>query len=208
MDEINLKAIIENLLLVSEKPLVVDKLQEFFEKKLKKETLRAVLNEIKKDYENRNIQIQEVAGGYQLATRHEYAEWIRKFHKLDRSARLSKQALDTLSIIAYKQPITRLEIENIRGVDSGGVTKTLLEKNLIRIMGRREVAGRPILYGTSRKFLEYLGLKSISEMPSLEEFKEQDLELVGDLQPAPSQTDIPFEKEDLSKNDNDSNQKT
>ena len=208
MDEINLKAIIENILLVSDKPLVVDKLQDFFDKKHKKETLRAVLNEIKQDYENRNIQIQEVAGGCQLATRHEYVEWIRKFHKLDRSARLSKQALDTLSIIAYKQPITRLEIENVRGVDSGGVAKTLLEKNLIRIMGRREVAGRPILYGTSRKFLEYLGLKSISEMPSLEEFKEQDLELVGDLQPAPSQTDIPFEKEDLSKNDNDSNQKT
>ncbi len=208
MDEINLKAIIENLLLVSDKPLVVDKLQEFFEKKLKKETLRAVLNEVKKDYENRNIQIQEVAGGYQLATRHEYAEWIRKFHKLDRSARLSKQALDTLSIIAYKQPITRLEIENIRGVDSGGVTKTLLEKNLIRIMGRREVAGRPILYGTSRKFLEYLGLKSISEMPSLEEFKEPDLEIEGQLQPAPSQTDIPFDNKDLSKNDNVSNQKS
>ncbi len=208
MDEINLKAIVENLLLVSDKPLVVDKLQEFFEKKLKKETLRTTLNEIKQDYENRNIQIQEVAGGYQLATRHEYAEWIRKFHKLDRSARLSKQALDTLSIIAYKQPITRLEIENIRGVASGGVTKSLLEKNLIRIMGRREVAGRPILYGTSRKFLEYLGLKSISEMPSLEEFKEQDLELEGDPPLAPSQKDIPFDKEDLSKNDNVSNQKS
>lgn len=206
MNEINLKAIIENLLLVSDKPLIVDKLRELFDGKYNRETLSAVFEELKQDYGSRNLQIQEVAGGYQLATRHEYAEWIRKFHKADRAARLSKQALDTLSIISYKQPITRLEIDNIRGVDSAGVVKTLLEKNLIRIMGRREVPGRPIMYGTSRKFLEYFGLKSVADLPSLEEFKEQDLEIEGTQLPDLSQTDLPFEQKNQAENNNGSNQ--
>ncbi len=202
MDAINLKAIIENLLLVSDKPLVVDKLRELFDGKFNREALNTVFEELKQDYEGRSLQIQEVAGGYQLATRHEYSDWIRKFHKADRAARLSKQALDTLSIISYKQPITRMEIENIRGVDSAGVIKTLLEKNLIRIMGRREVPGRPIMYGTSRKFLEYFGLKSVADMPSLEEFKEQDLVIEGTVPPDLSQTDLPFEQETQADNNN------
>ena len=202
MDAINLKAIIENLLLVSDKPLVVDKLRELFDGKFNREALNTVFEELKQDYEGRSLQIQEVAGGYQLATRHEYSDWIRKFHKADRAARLSKQALDTLSIISYKQPITRMEIENIRGVDSAGVIKTLLEKNLIRIMGRREVPGRPIMYGTSRKFLESFGLKSVADMPSLEEFKEQDLVIEGTVPPDLSQTDLPFEQETQADNNN------
>lgn len=206
MNEINLKAIIENLLLVSDKPLIVDKLRELFVGKYNREALNAVFEELKQDYGSRNLQIQEVAGGYQLATRHDYAEWIRKFHKADRAARLSKQALDTLSIISYKQPITRLEIDNIRGVDSTGVVKTLLEKNLIRIMGRREVPGRPIMYGTSRKFLEYFGLKSVADLPSLEEFKEKDLEIEGTQLPDLSQTDLPFEQKNQAENNNGSNQ--
>lgn len=200
MDEINLKAVIENLLLASDKPLVVGKLCEFFDGKYNRETLNDVFKELKQDYASLNLQIQEIAGGYQLATRHEYADWIRKFHKADRAARLSKQALDTLSIISYKQPITRLEMDNIRGVDSTGVVKTLLEKNLIRIMGRREVPGRPIMYGTSRKFLEYFGLKSIADMPALEEFKEQDFEIEGKQPPALSQPDLPFEQENQTEN--------
>lgn len=200
--DINLKAVIENLLLVSDKPLVVDKLRALFDGKFKRETLTTVFEELKQDYEGRNLQIQEVAGGYQLATRHDYADWIRKFHKADRAARLSKQALDSLSIISYKQPITRLEIDNIRGVDSAGVIKTLLEKNLIRIMGRREVPGKPIMYGTSRKFLEYFGLKSVADLPSLEEFKEQDMVIEGAAPPELSQTDLPFEKETQANNNN------
>lgn len=203
MDEINLKAVIENLLLASDKPLIVDKLRAFFDRKYDSATLEAVLQEIKSGYEGHNLQIQEVAGGYQLATRHEYAEWIRKFHKADRAARLSKQALDTLSIIAYKQPITRLEIDSIRGVDSGGVVKTLLEKNLIRIMGRRDVPGRPITYGTSRKFLEYFGLKNVGDMPSLKEFREQDLAIGGEELSMPSQTDLPFEKNSQTEKNSD-----
>jgi len=200
MEEINLKAIIENLLLVSDKPLVVDKLRELFDGKFNREALNTVFEELNQEYESRNLQIQEVAGGYQLATRHEYSDWIRKFHKADRAARLSKQALDTLSIISYKQPITRLEIDNIRGVDSAGVIKTLLEKNLIRIMGRREVPGRPIMYGTSRKFLEYFGLKNIADMPSLEEFKEQNLEIEGTAPNELSQTNLPFEQNNQADN--------
>ncbi len=191
MDEIDLKPILENLLLATDQPLELDKLRKLFGGKFNKEKLTSVFEELKQDYEERNLQIQEVAGGYQLATRHKYADWIRKFHKADKAARLSKRALDTLSIISYKQPITRLEVDNIRGVDSSGVIKTLLEKNLIRILGRREVPGRPIMYGTSRKFLEYFGMKSVADLPSLEEFKEQDLELTGEDLPAP-QADLPF----------------
>ena len=195
MDEIKLKAIIENLLLITDKPLVVDKLRELFDGKYNREALNAVFEELKQDYSNRNLQIQEIAGGYQLATRHDYADWIRKFHKADRATRLSKQALDTLSIISYKQPVTRLEIDNIRGVDSSGVVKTLLEKNLIRIMGRREVPGRPIMYGTSRKFLEYFGLKSIADLPSIE----------GATHPNLFQADLPFEQKNQAENNNSSN---
>ncbi len=207
MDEINLKAVIENLLLVSDKPLVLDKLRNFFDRKYDRETLKTILNEIKEGYDSSNLQIQEVAGGYQLATRHEYADWIRKFHKADRATRLSKQALDTLSIISYKQPITRMEIDNIRGVDSGGVVKTLLEKNLIRIMGRREVPGKPIMYGTSRKFLEYFGLRSIGDMPSLKEFREQDLEIGGEVLSESSQTNLPFESNCKTEDNDDSTEK-
>ena len=200
MDETNLKAIIESLLLISDKPLTVDKLRALFDGKFDKEALNKIFKELKQDYENRSLQIQEVASGYQLATRHEYAEWIRKFHKADRAAHLSKQALDTLSIISYKQPITRMEIDNIRGVDSAGVIKTLLEKKLARIMGRREVPGRPIMYGTSRKFLEYFGLKNIADMPSLEEFKEQNLEIEGTAPNELSQTNLPFEQNNQADN--------
>lgn len=195
MEEINLKAIIENLLLISDKPLAVEKLRQLFDGKYSREKLTAVLEELKQDYDSLNMQLQEVAGGYQLATRHEYADWIRKFHKADRATRLSKPALDTLSIIAYKQPITRMEIDSIRGVDSGGVVRTLLEKNLVRIVGRKEVPGKPIIYGTSRKFMEYFGLKSISDLPSLQEFKEHDLEIDGELPPPPAQPDLPFQNE-------------
>jgi len=130
------------------------------------------MDELKTDYNARGIQLVEIAEGYQLCTREEYAEWIKKFYKIDKGSKLSQASLETLSIIAYKQPITRVELEEIRGVDSGGVVRTLLEKNLIKNMGRKKVPGRPMMYGTTRKFLEYFGLKSLSDLPTLEEFKD------------------------------------
>ena len=128
-----------------------------------------------------------MADGYQLCTRHEFNDWIRKFLKLDRSSRLSQPSLDALSIIAYKQPLTRQELDDIRGVDSSGVIKTLLDKKVIAPAGRKKVAGRPIMYRTTQKFLEYFGLKDLSDLPTLEDLKE---ELEGDDPPLQAQIEF------------------
>ncbi|OGW18109.1 MAG: SMC-Scp complex subunit ScpB, partial [Nitrospinae bacterium RIFCSPLOWO2_12_FULL_47_7] len=146
---------------------------------------------LQKDYEARNLQILEVAEGFQLCTRTEFGEWIKTYLKLDKTSKLSQPALDTLSIIAYKQPLTRAEVDEIRGVDSAGVVKTLLEKKVICPSGRKKVPGRPVMYSTTRKFLEYFGLKDLGDLPTLEDFKESDL---GDG--LPKQTQLLFtEKE-------------
>ncbi len=134
-----------------------------------------------------------MAEGYQLCTRHEYNDFIRKFLKLDRSTRLSQPSLDTLSIIAYKQPLTRLEVDEIRGVDSSGVIKTLLEKKVIGPAGRKKVPGRPIMYRTTQKFLEYFGLKDLNDLPTLEDLRE---ELEGE--DPPLQTQIEFSAPQVS----------
>ena len=114
----------------------------------------------------------EVAGGHQITTRPEYNDWIRELLDPKSPTRLSIQALETLAVIAYKQPVTLPEIIELRGVKSGGVLKTLLEKRLIRIAGRKEVVGRPILYGTTKQFLLHFGLKDLGELPKIEEFAE------------------------------------
>jgi segregation and condensation protein B len=114
----------------------------------------------------------EVAGGYHLVTRPECSPWIKRLEKVKSGLRLSKPALETLAIIAYKQPVIRAEIEQIRGVDSMGVIKTLLERHLIKINGRRDAVGRPIVYGTTKDFLMNFGLKSLSELPTLRDFQE------------------------------------
>ncbi len=173
MEREKLKAIVENLLLASDQVVSPDDLQKTIMNGTPKDEILAVLEELREDYEPRNLQVIEVAGGYQLCTRHEYTEWIRKFLKMDKTTKLSQPSLDTLSIVAYKQPITRQEVEDIRGVDSSGVIKTLLEKKIIGPMGRKDVPGRPIMYRTTRKFLEYFGLKDLSDLPTLEDFKEE-----------------------------------
>ncbi len=189
MKQKKLKAIIENLLLVADQPISLEKFIKIFQLEFEREEIKSALKELIEEYAERNLQIQEVAGGYQLCTKMEYSDWVRKFYKLDKGAKLSPAALDTLSIIAYKQPITRAEIEDIRGVDSGGVVKTLFERKLLRLMGRKQVIGRPILYGTSNKFLEYFGLRDISELPTLKEFAEK-----SDEEILPLQADLPFEQ--------------
>jgi segregation and condensation protein B len=168
-----LKAIVENLLLASDQAVSPDDLQKTIMNGTPKDEILEVLEELREEYESRNLQVMEVAGGYQLCTRHEYTEWIRKFLKMDKTTKLSQPSLDTLSIVAYKQPLTRQEVEDIRGVDSSGVIKTLLEKKIIGPAGRKKVAGRPIMYRTTRKFLEYFGLKDLSDLPTLEDFKEE-----------------------------------
>jgi len=139
-----------------------------------KEAWKQALEEIREDYarDGRGLQLIEVAGGYQITTRPEYHDWIRELVDPKAPTRLSIQALETLAVIAYKQPATLPEIIELRGVKSGGVLKTLLEKRLIRIVGRKEVVGRPILYGTTKEFLLHFGLKDLAELPKIEEFAE------------------------------------
>ena len=189
MQRDELKSIIENILLAADQPVHVGELEKIFLNTAEKKDLQLILEELKEEYQSRNLQILEVADGYQLCTRHEFNDWIRKFLKLDRSSRLSQPGLDTLSIIAYKQPLTRQEVDDIRGVDSSGVIKTLLEKKVIGPAGRKKVPGRPIMYRTTQKFLEYFGLKDLNDLPTLEDLKE-DLE-DGDN---PLQSQIEFAK--------------
>ena len=193
MERDELKSIVENVLLAADQPVNAAELEKIFLNMAEKNDLQVILEELKEEYQSRNLQILEVADGYQLCTRHEFNEWIRKFLKLDRSSRLSQPSLDTLSIIAYKQPLTRQEVDDIRGVDSSGVVKTLLEKKVIGPAGRKKVPGRPIMYRTTQKFLEYFGLKDLSDLPTLEDLKE---ELEGDDPPLQSQ--IEFANADAS----------
>lgn len=188
MEQEKLKAIVENILLASDQPVTADDLQKSIMDGTEKSALMSILEELQEEYRSRNLQIEELAGGYQLCTRHEYSDWIRKFLKLDKTTKLSQPSLDTLSIIAYKQPLTKQEVEEIRGVDCGGVIKTLLEKKVIGPAGRKKVPGRPIMYRTTRKFLEYFGLKDLSDLPTLEDLQE---ELAGELETS-SQAEMDF----------------
>ena len=187
MEREELKSIVENVLLAADQPINATELSKIFRDGTDKDQLQPILDELREEYNSRNLQIMEVADGYQLCTRHEYNDWIRKYLKLDRSSRLSQPSLDTLSIIAYKQPLTRQEVDDIRGVDSSGVLKTLLEKKVIGPAGRKKVPGRPIMYRTTQKFLEYFGLKDLSDLPTLEDLRE---EMEGE--DPPLQTQIEF----------------
>ncbi len=169
--EDNRKSVIEALLLASEKPLPLDKIREILDNLAPQETLK-LIEELKLEYEqaNRGIRIAEIAGGFQMITAPNFAPFLKKLFKSRNTERLSKPALETLAIIAYKQPLTRGEIELLRNVNVDGVMKSLVEKNLIRICGRKKVPGNPYVYGTTRHFLEYFGLKSLKDLPRIEEF--------------------------------------
>lgn len=166
------KSIIECLIFTSEIPLTVDKIKDVMEDLSKKE-IKELIEELIQEYQNleRGIFIREVAYGYQFCTRPEYAQWIQKLRR-SRPYHLSRPTLETLAIIAYKQPITRAEIETVRGVDCAGVLKSLLEKRLITILGRKDVIGRPFLYGTTSKFLEVFGLENLASLPAIEEVEQ------------------------------------
>ena len=176
--------IIEALLFASPHPLTQKHLNQIFENN--PPSLNSVIEELRKKYnrENHAFEIQSIAGGYQLNSHSEYDIWIRRLLNKTGKLYLSTAALESLAIIAYKQPVNRFEIESIRGVDCSGVLKTLLNKNLICIKGRDEGPGRPLLYGTTDDFLEAFGLGKISEIPKLKELVEltQDEELPNDMQ--------------------------
>jgi segregation and condensation protein B len=165
----NLKYIIESLIFVSEAPLSINRLKAILEE-VEPGDIRLALAELQGEYDARNggFTLQEVAGGFQFRTRSTYSDWIKKLLKPS-PTRLSRAALETLAIIAYKQPIIRADVEHIRGVDSGGVLRMLLERKLIRVLGRKDIPGRPMIYGSTKEFLELFNLKNLSELPSPKE---------------------------------------
>lgn len=168
-----LQAILEALLFVSSEPLSVARLVTVMGNVPKMDVEEALrhLGQVL-DQDGRGVRLAVVAGGYRLVTKLDYAPWIKRLDKAKTSAKLSRSALESLAIIAYKQPLVRSEVEEIRGVETSGVLRTLLERKLVRIVGRKEVPGRPIMYGTTKFFLEHFGLSDLSQLPPLREFKE------------------------------------
>ena len=172
MEEERLKSILESLLFAAAEPVSLGRLAAVLDK-VPRAAIQQALGEMASDYaaRNRGVLLEEVAGGYQLRTPPEHAHFVRSL-LATRPPRLSRPFLETLSIIAYRQPITRPEIEQLRGVDSGAVLETLLERRLIRIAGRKEAPGRPMIYATTPEFLAVFGLKDLESLPDLKEFRE------------------------------------
>ena len=170
----DIKNIIESLLFVAEKPLLINQIKNIIKGSETKDIEKAI-SELKNEYELRKggFHLCEVAGGYQIRSRPEYSEWIKRLIK-PATHRLSMPALETLTIIAYRGPIIRNEIEHIRGVDCGGIIRMLLEKKLVRIVGRKKIPGRPLLYATTKHFLELFGLKDRKDLPTQKEIDEID----------------------------------
>ncbi len=188
--ETSLKNIIEAALMAAGKPLSVKLLLALFEEDAQPErkAVVAALKELQQESEGRGYEVVEVASGWRMQVRQELSTWINRLWE-EKPARYSRALLETMSLIAYRQPITRGEIEEIRGVAvSSNIMKTLQEREWIRMLGHRDVPGRPAMYGTSRKFLDYFGLKTLEELPTLMELKElgplnQEFKL-GDEEPA------------------------
>lgn len=171
MEEINLKSAVEALIFASEKPITLEQIKKSLETS-DSAGLNKTIEELSREYEsqNRGIRIVEVAGGFQMATCAIFAPFLKKLFKNRNSDKLSRQSLESLAIIAYKQPLTKAEIETLRNVNVDGVMKSLLDKNLIRVCGRKKIPGRPFVYGTTREFLEHFGLKSLQDLPKIEDF--------------------------------------
>ena len=168
----DIKNIIESLLFVAEDPLTIDSIKKVLDSTDSNE-IRNVLNELSSEYEVRKggFFLREVAGGYQIRTRPEYSQWIKRLLRPN-PLRLSNAALETLAIVAYKQPVIRSDIEHLRGVDCGGILRMLLERKLIRVVGRKDIPGRPMIYTTTKKFLELFELKDLKDLPSPKEIEE------------------------------------
>ena len=179
MTKDELMPIIDALIFASDTPLSIQKIKQLIDEDavggLTLKEIRQAIDDINQDnkIQRRGFFLQEVAGGYQFRTRPNYAGWVKKLKKT-KPFRLTQPTLETLAIIAYRQPVIRAEIEKIRGVDSGGVIKALLERGLIKIVGRKNIAGRPFLLGSTSRFLEVFGLEKLSDMPSLKEFERLD----------------------------------
>jgi segregation and condensation protein B len=173
MEDRDKKSLLESLLFSSGEPLTPSTLKAVTE--FDEQEIRRLMEELLSDYRNKDggVLIAEVANGYQMVTNPRFSQWIKKI-KGSESGKLSSAALETLAIVAYRQPIIKAEIEQVRGVSSDGVIRTLLEKRLIKIMGKKEAPGKPLLYGTTREFLQHFGLKDLTELPTLKDLARED----------------------------------
>ena len=162
------KRVLEALLFAADQPVAPGRLGQILGKAFDVRKVRALLKELNAEYEaqHRSFEIIEIAGGYQLHSRPGFKKWVGELHRHRRQERLSQSAVETLAIVAYKQPILRAQVDDIRGVQSGPLLRSLLERGLIKVVGRKNVPGRPILYGTTRRFLQHFGLKSLKGLPT------------------------------------------
>jgi len=190
-----IKAIVEALIFASPEPLTLKQLLKLLEAE-PREDVQAALEELKRDYDRPGgLQLVEVAGGYQIVTRPDLHEWVRRLFHERTTQKLTVQALETLAVIAYRQPVTALEIGEIRGVNTSGVLNTLLERGLIKIAGRKQVVGRPFMYATTREFLIRFGLNDVNDLPKVEDMAEAlGLEAPILVERQPSEDQLPAEE--------------
>jgi len=183
MDNLDIKPILESIFFISDSPIRLETLIEILPES-NREVIMEGIGRIKTEYEedSKGVELVEIANGYQFRTKPRWAEWINRLKKA-KTVKLSRSALETLAIVAYRQPIIRPAIDEIRGVDSGWVLRTLLEKGLVKMMGRKDLPGRPMIYGTTRTFLELFGLNTLADLPTLKE-----------VQPPPVVEEIPKEE--------------
>ncbi len=192
MDLDRLKSIVESILFASETPVTITRISEVLgEEKPTEEQITTVLDQLILRYKDPyfGVELRQAQGGYQFTTKAENAEWVRRF-LATRPYRLSRSALEALAIIAYRQPITRAEIDNIRGMDCSHLLRTLMERGLVKMIGKAEIPGRPVVYGTTPKFLEVVGLSSLSELPPLSELHE----LQGDTDEVKDSLEVSLDK--------------
>jgi segregation and condensation protein B len=189
-----LKSIVEALIFASPEPVTIKALAKLLDTE-PKEDIVAAIDALKQDYDRPGgLQLVEVAGGYQIVTRPELHEWVRRLFHERTTQKLSVAALETLAVIAYRQPVTAPEIAEIRGVNTAGVVGTLVERRLVRIVGRKQVVGRPFLYGTTREFLERFGLNDLSDLPKVEDMSElMGLDIPASIGEPQPQNALPFE---------------
>lgn len=174
MEELDKKSLLEALLFLSGEPVTAAALKGVAE--VEEAEIQRLMEELISDYSSRNggILVAEVAGGYQMVTNPSYGTWVKKFKGTQVSGRLSLAALETLAIIAYKQPLIKAEVDQIRGVSSDGVVKTLLDRRLIKMLGKKEAPGKPMLYGTTKEFLQYFGLKDLTDLPTIKDLDREE----------------------------------
>lgn len=200
----DLKKIVETLLFITDRPVKPSRLADVIDNTNAKQ-VREIITALQDEYvrQGRAVQIVEIGGGFQMATKPEYGRWVRKLYNEKMTTKLSNAALETLAIIAYKQPITRAEMEAIRGVDVAGPLERLLERSLVRVVGKKDTIGRPMVYGTTDEFLRMFGLNKLSELPDLQVFsaknlheKQEDLPFGDPLPPLGEPAIIPLEELD------------